>query len=555
MQKFQFPPKPIAILAILALLAVPLVSGLLLQPLVALPTLFMFGADGARFLPRVPAWLTQAAYKRQFARFTPEQRLLIGADGEVVYDGISHLRRLAAARPDSLVIQTRWTLYQLSNKANLPLAERLALLEKIEKTDPENSIWPLQRGYYLMSESAKIDDLELAPGAPKGTRAPQKLTISNQQQFDQGIAEIRRALSMPKFESRYAELLQMQLAAFGPPQSLSDGISLVAMSAGSLLPELYPNKMTAEFTVLYGAELLRQGKVEEAKPLLRAWLPLAEKLLAAGDDNLISILVVGAVLRFGQEEENAWQSAGQVDQADLVAKLRKQLCQPHETFKKTKTSVEYETFVTNAGILPSQLLPALRGINQPPLAEAFAWRQLEYLQCCEQGWLMAGTLVLSWLSLLGLLLAYGWRRSASAETDFCSWHKLARLVALTLLPLALYLLVERGCYVREIVPAGHSALVHPLLGLAMLALALVLSLVLPLVCCRWCRLAERGLLALSVLLLAGCALVWVSTTIEAPRLIAQATAMRITASGTQVEAEAAGKLKAEILKALQECRP
>jgi hypothetical protein len=210
MRKFHLPPKPIAILSLVALLAVPLTWLALLPDLGAISCLQTMASDEPGHELN---FLQQLGTRIRVTLYTPEQRLILGLDEN--FHGHNYLDGLVAAKPDSLVIQTRWTLSKLTSHET-PLAEKLTLLEKMEKADPENSLWPVQRAHCLMDASAKLDYPELPPNAPKKTPAPLQLTVSNQAQFDQGIAELQRALAMPKYDNRLQTLVGMQVEAFGP---------------------------------------------------------------------------------------------------------------------------------------------------------------------------------------------------------------------------------------------------------------------------------------------------------------------------------------------------
>lgn len=562
MRSFRLPPKPVATLAILALVAMPLMWLSLLPQITAGMLVQAISGDGS-----FPSdhWLARAADKVLSRRYTADQRLLVGLAGPgEIAGGSSYLNRLAAARPESLVIQTRWTLAELSHR-DTPLTERLALIDKIEKTDPENSLWPLVRAWVLMEDAATLETLELPPDAPKGTPAPQKLTISDQAQFEQGIAELRRALAMPKYETRSRDLFQMQLDAFGPVNNLSDSIRLIALAAANLLPDLQMVRGTQRFSLQYGAQLLEQGKVEEARPLLRAWRPLAERQLASSDDTLIGALVTGALLHGGANEEDAWRKVGQTAEADQVAALWKPLFQPFDDFRKRQKEpvavTQMEAFGYRAGILPALLLPALKPRVLPSDSEAFAWRQLEYQQFVEAGVLLLSSLVL-WIGLVIGLLVYGFRKrqeegGVPGGEDVWSWPDLGRAAAWVLLSLGAYLLFERGWWIREVLalPSGNMGHLagHYIVGVVVLGLALKLALFLPRFSRRdWRTLPGRALVPPALLGLFCVGLVCFSSLVEVPRLVRQAKFMQLSSAGfTQIEAEVTQEFKAEMRQALE----
>ena len=566
MRKFHLPPKPIAILSLVALLAVPLAWLAMLPDFGALSCLQAmtdFG-PGHEF-----NWLQRLGTRIRVTRYAPEQRLILGLDGKsnTLY-GHNYLDRLAAAKPDSLVIQTRWALRKLTSHET-PLAEKLTLLEKMEKADPENSLWPLQRAHCLMEASAKLDYLQLPPDAPKKTPTPFQLTISNQAQFDQGIAELRQAIAMPRYDNRLQALVGMQVDAFGPVQNLYDTISLIGLLASNQLSELMSIRNTARFAVKYGEMLLQQGKVEEARPLLRAWLPLAERQLRSDDNTLIAALVAGACIGMGQMEEDAWRAAGKTAEAEQAAALWKAAYQPIETFRKAnkenrEQARKFDEFAQRGGILSAMLLPALGNAELPPMEEAFAWRQLEYLQFLEQG-AYGSAMILLWLGLVIGLLIHGFAKpkkttengQEASNAPACGWLDLCRPVAWILLPLAIYRLFERGFYVRETCLPGHSISAHYTVGLILLLLTLILAFALPKFCCRaWRELPGRWLLIPAVLILAYAAMAMVAAHVEAPRLVQQAKFMQVSADGfTQIEADVTKKLKANMRAKLSEQSP
>ncbi len=315
MQKFRLPPKPIAILALLALTLVPWIAGaLLLRQALNLAVIDRLGVGG---VIEVPDWFGRIASQCRFRRYSPEQRRWLGwEDGKTLQLGKTN--DLAAAHPESQMIQARWTLEQLA-VGNSTSAERLALLDKMARADSKNSLWPLLRANRLMKDAATLENGQAE--VSQATPAPWELKITDQESFERGVAELRRALAMPVYQTYNRELKRRQLETLGPEPDFQDFLLAVSCLSGELLPELGAMKQNIQFAQAYGRALLQRGQVEEARPLLRSWLPAAEKLLAADDGTMIGVRVAGSLIQMGQHEELAWRAAGREVEATAAAAL------------------------------------------------------------------------------------------------------------------------------------------------------------------------------------------------------------------------------------------
>jgi hypothetical protein len=544
MRKFRLPPKPIAILALLALTLVPWVAGaLMLRQALNLAVIGRLGIGG---VIEVPDWLGRIASQSRFWRYSPEQRRWLGwEDGNTLLLG--RTKDLAAAHPESLVIQTRWTLEQLA-VGNLTSADRLAMLDKMERSDSGNSLWPLLRACRLMKDAATLENgqAETSQAAP----APWELKVTNQESFERGVAELHRALAMPVYQTYNRELKRRQLETLGPEPDFQDFLLAVSCLSGEPLPELGAMKQNVQFAQAYGKELLQRGQVEEARPLLRSWLPAAEKLLAADDGTLIGVLVAGSLINMGQCEELAWRAAGREVEAKAAAALWVPMFQPLAEFKKSRKQWQSEStaFAYRTGLMPAMLLPAI-ATSRLPEDQGKAWRQLEYLQVERQ----TGLVIVAglWLLLLAGLLIYGFRQVPAVEHEPIPLGDWLRVVLLAILPVLIYFLIERN-------NDFHAKAVFAHWGFCMLLLLLaaLLAWLLPSLFCRACRwLVGLMLLSPALLLLPLCFLMIFSLTIEEPQLIRQAKFMQPTPDGfTRIEADMANQLSSEMLAKLKACR-
>lgn len=562
MRSFRLPPKPVAILCLLALLAVPWLSLVLVSQEAVGMVLRGSVGGGSR---RVVESLAGLSFRSRLAGLAPEQRLLLGfgPDGRLLRQE-KWLEALATANPSSLPVQTRWAIVRIGDASlRLSLEERSSLIDAMEKRDPGNALWPLQRARLLASVSATCE-------SPKQTYhefvmagrkdLPPELKVVDRQRFDQGMAELLRGIAQPRYEPRGHELMQQRAEAFGTVKSLQDETWLLLMAFDDRRPEWGQLSSLATFAEKHGEELLRQGKTEEARPFLRAWLPLAEMQLRSNDDSLLPFLLAAKVLRLSLEEEAAWRAAGNAAEADRVAALSARLLKPCDDYRRAihrKDTVDELELLgyQHAGVMPSMLLPALGSFPLPPRAEWYAWRQAEAGAWERSTLWLAGHLL--WLWLAGALLLFGFRAPATPpapEGDLAVRFRLGVLPALAgiALPLFLYLVVTRGVFYSDSYwPRAdwHYTMMVSLLAVSMLA-ALVLS-------ARLCKLRWKGtglrLIVLpSLLILVTVALALVSLRWETPRMIREASFMRPTDGGIlQVECSLAERLRKETLQALE----
>jgi hypothetical protein len=215
------------------------------------------------------------------------------ADGPMYYAYYASFLNLAAypirqingsMSPDDLAAM-RAANYDLS-----PDLERA--MREGEQIDPQNALYNVHLAEYYLSRGV-LSATSQGSSAQGGHLVD---ILINQRFMEMGISEVYRAIKKPYLKYYNMDIVKKRQALFPTPQLTDDYLLRVGDMAGELFPFFAEDRELARSIPACARVLIKEGRVQEALPLLEVWKPLS-RLFIAGDDNgsLIQVLVIKAM--------------------------------------------------------------------------------------------------------------------------------------------------------------------------------------------------------------------------------------------------------------------
>jgi hypothetical protein len=313
-----------------------------------------------------------------------------------------------------------------------------------ERLDPDNA-----RYNYLLADSMlrRAADVRWNEPAPGSTNKESRLVIRDRQLLDAAMAEFLKGQNKPVLMTYGKEMMALRMALLPPSASLVERIQKIAMAAGILLPDLSKMRPLARAGIMYGEQLVAEGRKPEAMPFLHAWHPLSQKVFS-NSFTLIETLVGFAIVSTGQEKApTILEAAGEPEQAAATRLQTAALLAPKEQWDRRRKAIHdgAEAAIREGSVLMAMLLPA----GEPlPSARELAFGRLTECVVAEQAGLaccLAG-FVLLMFGMLVATLRWRWVRGfASAPLLLLpSWRQLGLLlVYAVVIPVGAYYLYTR----------------------------------------------------------------------------------------------------------------
>ena len=414
------------------------------------------------------AWPGSSSLEEMLARgrrLTPEQRLVLEGDAERETPA-QRQRAIWEAFPGNRTYANHYVSYLLSGYDQLGGTdeERFEVfaseLAAVWEVDPDNA-----RCDYLLA--AKQLDLACTVEAdPVGkdddgkTLYERRLVVTDRAILDNAMGTLGQGLRRREFRRHGREMLGERLRILGLPRTRLQQVSVIAMCAGTLLPDLSELRNLTRTAILYGELLVEEGRPEEAEPFLDAWKTMALQL---NEDSftLIDVLVVGALTKMGHKAvPPVYEAAGNATKAEQAREEAAALAEPVTMWRENRDSrPDEKRLLRSAGVLHRMLLPA---VGELPTHEELApGRYLDYVTI-EQAVASAVVIGLLIAMIVCVVVALRWhldRRCASAPILLLpGWRVMARALGFgVLLPIAGYYLLSRHSPVALRQYAVHHA--------------------------------------------------------------------------------------------------
>lgn len=295
-------------------------------------------------------------------RLTPDEQLILHGDPAQA-DPVARQRAIWERWPeekDFLHNYVTHLLVQRAPAADAPpeaAAEFAAEVSALQAHDPANA-----RFDYLLAGQALRQAVD---------RSGEKPIIRDRAALEQGMAFLRAGLAKPEYRRHAREMLVRRLEIMGPPETLLEQVSEVAVAAGTLLPDLGSFRNLARDSVVYAEALIAEGRGAEAEPFLQAPQRLAVQL-HQDSFTLIDVLVVAAVAGIGEQQVPPLY--GKLGQPERAEQFRREMAALGEPVRRWKARCNAPATVAALGdrqwrdqgsVLVALLLPALGELPTP----------------------------------------------------------------------------------------------------------------------------------------------------------------------------------------------
>lgn len=318
-------------------------------------------------------------------------------------------------------------------------------LREGQRLDPDNARYNYLLAASMLRRAADVRWNERVTGS---TNTECRLVIRDRQLLDAAMVEFLKGQDKPVLMTYGKEMLTLRLSLLRPSDSLAERIWKLGMTAGILLPDVSGMRHLARAGILYGEQLVAEGRKAEAMPFLHSWYPLSQKVFS-NSFTLIETLVGFAIVKTGQEKAPViLEAAGELEQAAAMRIQTAALLAPKERWDGQRQAFQNaaDTTVRQAGVLMALLLPAL---SEPlPSARELAIGRLTECVVAEQAGLaccLAGFALLMF-GMLAATLRWRWVRGAASAPLllFPCWRQLGLLLLYAVvIPVGAYYLYTR----------------------------------------------------------------------------------------------------------------
>lgn len=248
------------------------------------------------------------------------------------------------------------------------------LLKMGREIDPDNALYLYIEAYQVLNpvgENRPALQLNKTPNRSEISDERLDYEILDRERLDRGMALIETALKKPYSKHYSGDMLNIRLGLIPSPQTMSDQIARIGLSAGSFhFPfSLSQIRKTSAMLSAYGDALLEEGKVERADTFLNAWKPLSQQT-ADSADTLIEVLIAASITSLGDNSATVYEYFGYMGKAEWMRKQTAIAQAPREEFQSLRKTARENTVLKNRGSLLAQIgIPSVPNYGPPLTAE------------------------------------------------------------------------------------------------------------------------------------------------------------------------------------------
>ena len=394
------------------------------------------------------------------AELTEEQRFILEGSPDA-RNPIEAAKSISDRWPDNPIYYGN---YVATNSERFPggndklkskrLGELLAICDRGEMLDPDNAHYNFMKAAYLIGSVCELQSDPSRTYSHRNRRGQSsqkecyKVTVHDPEQFERGLAELRRGLLKRECSARTVEMLDHRLDLLPKPSRMADILHRIGMEVSIIIPNLNWYRNLGKTVSARAVALAEAGQAEEAVDLVKSAEAIAS-VTGAHARTLIELLVAQSMrIDALAHAEQVYKQLGREDEARQAAAARREQAQFLNDIWRKK---EDPTWLSQAGMVSSVLTPRIPGYVENLDFEPM--RTAEKYVVCEFALLalLAGLILLA--GLLGAVVL--WRLAVSKRSDrplliFVGWRRIGRICLLAVvLPIAIlgvYRLVTPSYY-------------------------------------------------------------------------------------------------------------
>lgn len=279
-------------------------------------------------------------------------------------------------------------------------------LRKGEQLDPDNARYNYLLASYWLQLACEMKNKKEADG-----KNWVEWVVRDRALLDKAMVEFQEGQHKPFLKTYTRDMQAFRSSLLRPSRTMAESIAKIGMVAGILLPDTGRYRTLARASVLYGQQLLAEGKKDEAMVFLESWYPFSVQMIE-NSWTLIEELVGFAIMNIGKDRAvPLMESAGASDRASDMKARAERLLQPKEEWDASRKHYDPGHLIKRkGGILMGLLVPAIGGEGAPSDQELRSERLTWYVILERAGMLtfLASFLL---LMLIMLLITLRWRRT------------------------------------------------------------------------------------------------------------------------------------------------
>ena len=351
--------------------------------------------------------------------------------------------------PENKVFLANYIL-SLQNDNKISNNTMLEELQKAKEIDPENALYNYFATSIYLRKGSTIESKRISYKDKKTGSVKHKdeyfIKITDRKYMDLAVKEYLSGAKKKYYHSYAFEMMNRRLDVLGTPDSMTDNIRQISISASTLLPQLNVLRSISRGIWQYAGTLQKEGHQDIALKIANSWEKYVRQIT---DDShcLIEMLVDAAVIEIALKNiPEIYNRAGKKEEAEQdAAKMKRVTEKMREWRESIKRNGIGKEELAKIGVLGALTLPALGGIKDYTEKEIAVSRKIEYAAFDNKAILVLN-IVLFITMIAAIISSFYWRRLADRKAllltpniKFVGKLFLAGIV----IPIALYFTVSQ----------------------------------------------------------------------------------------------------------------
>jgi len=350
-------------------------------------------------------------------------------------------RAIWEADTDSMVYFGNYISCLLSENSDPSLLEEELRLGEI--LEPDNARYTYALAEILLKRACQTE-LSSVRNDNGEKKNQTELIINDRNLLDRAMTTFSVALSKPYYKTYASDMLCEQFALLPRPRHFDQHLAQMTFLSSVLHPDIFANRELARAAPEYARLLIHEGRFEEARVFLNAWLPLSLHVLNSSF-SIIEVLIASTIAQSGHNSALIYEEVGMQTTATAVREAATRMATPINDWNDRRRERSPASWAPTSGFLQRLLTPFL---NQAPTQEDLApGRNLEYV-LFEQMVLSLMLFLFLVLTCACLVISLRWQLKLHSESRplliLPSWRTVVHVLALTVaLPFVAFYLYTR----------------------------------------------------------------------------------------------------------------